>query len=92
MPTKIAAQDGAVIEQNTSITPTGCSAVLANKTEKLTNAQLLAKALAACKKKYHTRRPNKRIACEKQARTRYTPTPKKPKKAAHKAKTSLPVS
>jgi hypothetical protein len=86
MPTTIVAQDGAVIEQNTNIAPTGCGAVLANKTKKLTNAQLLAKALAACKKKYHTKKAkNKRAQCEKQARKRYAP---KPKQAAHKAKRS----
>ena len=83
MPTRIVAQDGAVIEQNTSITPTGCSGVLANKAKKLTNAQLLAKALAACKAKYHTKKTkSKRVQCEKQARKRYAP---KPKKAGHKA-------
>jgi hypothetical protein len=52
-----------------------CQAV---KSYKATRAQLLAKALAACRKKYkhhHT----KRINCERQAHKRY-PT----KKTAHK--------
>ena len=68
MPTVITAQDGAVIHANTPITTTGCGGVLAIKT-KLTNAQLLARALQACRKKYrhsHVRR----AACEKQARKR----------------------
>ncbi len=79
MPTTITAQDGAVIEQNTKLTPTGCNGVLASKAKKPTRAQLLAKALKACKKKYkhsHT----KRAACEKQARKHYAPK----KKPAHK--------
>jgi hypothetical protein len=74
MPTTITAQDGAVIEQDTNVAVTGCSGVLANKT-KLTRAQLLTKALKACRKDKQTR---KRLACEKQARKRYAP-----KKPAH---------
>jgi hypothetical protein len=69
IPTQITAQDGAVLEQTTKVAVTGCSGVLASKT-KLTNAQLLTKALTACRKKY-THKRKKRIACEKQARERY---------------------
>ena len=58
--TKITAQNGAVIEQNTKIALTGCSGVLASKTKKLTNAQLLAKALrrAAASTTPRKRRPS----------------------------------
>ncbi len=82
MPTTITAQDGAVIEQDTPITPTGCGGVLAAKT-KLTKAQLLAKALAACRKKYkHNRR--RRAGCEKAAHARYAPkTARKTPRTTH---------
>jgi hypothetical protein len=75
-PTTITGQNGALITQNTHVTVTGCQAVRAFKA---TRAQLLAKALAACRKKYkhhHT----KRISCERQAHKRYAA-----KKTAHKA-------
>jgi uncharacterized repeat protein (TIGR01451 family) len=69
IPTQITGQNGAVLEQTTKVAVTGCSGVLASKT-KLTNAQVLTKALKACRKKY-THKRKKRIACEKQARKRY---------------------
>jgi uncharacterized repeat protein (TIGR01451 family) len=75
MPTTITGQNGAMITQDTKITVTGCRAV---KSFKATRAQLLAKALAACRKKYKHKRV-KRISCERQARKRYAA-----KKAAHK--------
>jgi hypothetical protein len=81
MPTVITAQDGAVIEQETKIAVAGCSGVLASKV-KLTKAQLLAKALKACKTKYKKHK-SKRLACEKRAHKKY-PT-KAAKKAARKA-------
>jgi hypothetical protein len=74
-PTTITGQNGALITQKTHVTITGCKAV---KSYKATRAQLLAKALAACRKKYkhhHT----KRINCERQAHKRYPA-----KKTAHK--------
>ena len=78
MPTTITAQNGAVINQSTNIAASGCSGVLSSKA-KLTKAQLLSKALKACRKKYkHSK--SKRAACEKQARKRYGT-----KKPAHKA-------
>ena len=83
MPTTITAQDGAVIEQNTPSRPTGCSGVLPNKTTKPTQAQLLAKALAACRTKYKHKK-HKKAACEASARKRYAPKKKshgKPHKA-----------
>ena len=70
MPTVITAQNGTVIEADTPIATTGCSGVLSTKT-KLTHAQLLAKALKACRSKYKHAR-SKRLACEKYARRRYT--------------------
>ncbi len=75
IPTTITAQDGAVIEQTTKVAVTGCGGV---KAYKATSAQLLAKALKACKKK---KPKSKRVACEKAARKRYDP-----KKKTHKAK------
>jgi hypothetical protein len=77
MPTTLTGQNGAVIKQETKIAVTGCSGV---KAFKATRAQLLAKALAACRKRYkhsHARR----AACERQARKRYGA-----KKAVHKYK------
>jgi hypothetical protein len=75
-PTTITGQNGALINQKTHVSITGCKAV---KSYKATRAQLLAKALAVCRKKYkhqHT----KRINCERQAHKRYPA-----KKTAHKA-------
>ena len=70
MPTTITAQNGAVIERSTRIAIDGCGAVKAAKTRKLTNAQKLAKALAACRKRYKHAK-TKRLRCEKLARRRY---------------------
>ncbi len=75
MPTEVTGQNGAVINQTTKIAVSGCNGVLPSKTIKPTKAQLLAKALKACRKDKHKR---KRAACEKQARKKYpTKTPKK---------------
>ncbi len=84
MPTTITAQDGAVIQQTTTVTPTSCSGVLPNKTSKPTQAQQLAKALAACRKKYK-HKMHKKAACEASARKRYAPK-KKSHGKAHKAR------
>ncbi len=70
MPTTITGQNGAVIERSTRIAIDGCGAVRAAKTRKLTNAQKLAKALAACRKRY-THAKTKRLRCERLARKRY---------------------
>lgn len=70
MPTTITAQNGAVIERSTRITSQGCGAVKAAKTKKLTNAQKLGKALAACRKHYKHAR-TKRAECERLARQHY---------------------
>ncbi len=82
IPTVITAQDGAVLEQDTKVAATGCSGVLSSKT---TRAQLLARALKACKK---DKKKAKRAACEKAARKRYGPKKKShgPNKKAHRAK------
>ena len=75
-----------MIEQNTPITPTGCSNVLAAKTHKPTRAQQLAKALKACRHKYEHRKA-KRQACERAARKRYAAkTSSRIARKAHKAK------
>jgi len=67
MPTKITGQNGAVIEQTTKIAVTGCGGV---KAFKATRAQLLARALKACRSN-HKHSKKKRLACEKQARKKY---------------------
>ncbi|HTY97631.1 MAG TPA: hypothetical protein VMB91_11370, partial [Solirubrobacteraceae bacterium] len=85
MPTQITAQDGSHVEQDTAIVPTGCSGVLsshATKPAPPTRAQLLTKALSACRHRYKTKKAHrKRLACEAQARKRYGP-----KASGHKAK------
>ena len=88
-PTTITAQDGAVIQQNTPITPIGCNGVQAVKTSKPTRAQQLAKALAACRHKYRSKKAkSKRAGCEKQARKRYAP--RATKKTTRKARQIKP--
>ncbi len=68
MPTEITGQNGAILNQSTNIAVTGCAGVKDSKTVKLTRAQLLARALKACKR---YKKKARRVACEKQARKRY---------------------
>ncbi|HTR73209.1 MAG TPA: hypothetical protein VMG80_06385, partial [Solirubrobacteraceae bacterium] len=75
IPTEITGQDGAFSSKTTNVAILGCGAKAA-----LTRAQLLTKAMKACKAKYRHSK-HKRVACERQARKRYGP-----KKAAKKAK------
>jgi len=84
MPTEITSQSGTTIRESTPITITGCTGVAAYKA---TRAQLLAKALAACRHKYK-HKPHKRAACERAAKKRYAPpkTRKSNKTASHKAR------
>jgi hypothetical protein len=70
MPTKITGQNGSVIERDTKIAVQGCAAVKAVKGKKLTNTQKLARAQAACRRRY-AHANAKRLACERQARRRY---------------------
>jgi hypothetical protein len=65
MPTKLVGQNGATINQSTTITVAGCA-----KPKTLTRAQKLSRALASCRKqdRHHAR---KRRACERTARKRY---------------------
>ncbi len=87
MPTTITAQDGAVIEQDTPVTPEGCSGVAAAHTSKPTRAQQLAKALAACRHKYRSKKAKtRRAVCERQARKRYGPPRKAHKSTRHTRK------
>lgn len=76
MPTRIVSQTGKVIEHETKITPTGCNGVLNAKSSKPSRAQLLAKALADCRKKYK-HHPKKRRSCERAAQKKYGPQPRK---------------
>ncbi len=78
MPTTIVGQNGAVIERNTRIAIEGCGAVKSARVKRLTRAQLLAKALHACRKRYRHAK-SKRVRCEKRARKRY-PLAKKAKR------------
>jgi hypothetical protein len=76
MPTQLVGQNGALLNQTTHITVTGCP-----KTKTLTRAQKLALALKACHKQP---KGAKRTTCERQARRRYGPTVKKARKAKRK--------
>jgi hypothetical protein len=78
MPTTITGQNGAVIQQNTKIAVNGCKGVAGFKA--MTRAQLLKKALKACKKKNKA----KRQACERQARKKYGAKKKSSKKGSKK--------
>jgi hypothetical protein len=70
MPTEIVAQNGSIIKQNTKIAEQGCKGVKAIRKTKLSRAQLLARALKACRNQHrHTKAGRKR--CEKQARRRF---------------------
>jgi hypothetical protein len=71
LPTTLTAQNGAVINQATKATVTGCA-----KIKTLTRAQKLALALKACHKKHGA----KRKTCEHQARRKYGAAKKKGKK------------
>jgi hypothetical protein len=76
MPTTITGQNGVVIKQETKIAVQGCAAV---KAFKATRAQLLRKALKACRKQFkHNKK--KRAKCEKQARKKYGPKKRSKKK------------
>jgi hypothetical protein len=66
MPTQLAGQNGALVNQTTKIAVTGCPRTL-------TRAQKLALALKACKKK----KGAKRKACERAARKKYGAVKKK---------------
>jgi hypothetical protein len=82
LPTEITGQNGAFISVTTPVTITGCSGVLPSKVVKPTKAQLLAKALKACKK---DKKKSKRVACEKAARKKYGSKAKKSSKDAKKS-------
>ena len=83
IPTTIVGQNGATIEQTTDIALQGCAGVKPFQATKLTRAQLLAKALKACRAK-NRKHKSKRVACEKQARKKYGSKAKKPSKSAAK--------
>ncbi len=76
MPTTLTGQNGAALTQNTKLAIQGCGAVKATHKKKLTRAQKLKNALAACHK--HYKHPNtKRRQCEHTAHKRYGPLKKR---------------
>jgi hypothetical protein len=79
VPTEITGQNGAFISQTTKVAITGCKGVLGVK---YTKAQLLAKALKACRTKYKAKSKKAKLQkCEKAARKKYgTPHKKSSKK------------
>jgi hypothetical protein len=81
MPTEIVGQNGAVLNQTTKIAVGGCKQVKASRP--LSRAQLLKRALAACRKRHRHSRA-RRQACERQARKRYRA------KAANRSKNGHP--
>jgi hypothetical protein len=84
LPTEITGQNGAFISQETKVAVLGCKGVAAFKA---TKAQLLAKALKACRTKYKaTSKKSKRVACEKAARKKYGSKAKKSAKKSSKKK------
>ena len=70
MPTEIVGQNGAVLKQTTKIALQGCKKVRSARPKKLTRAQLLKRALAACRKE-HKHSKARRTACENRARKGY---------------------
>jgi hypothetical protein len=78
IPTEITAQNGAFMTKTLPVAITGCKGVAGFK---VTKAQLLAKALKACKTKYKAKsKKAKRVKCEKAAHKKYGPPVKKPSK------------
>jgi hypothetical protein len=79
IPTEITAQNGAVIKQETKVGLTGCT--LGHKSQKLSRAQKLKRALKHCRKEFkHNKK--KRGKCEATARKKYGPK----KHSRHKRK------
>jgi hypothetical protein len=70
IPTQLTGQNGTLDNQNLKLTVQGCSAVKASKTRKLTKAQKLARALAACRKS-HPHAHAQRARCEHAAHKRH---------------------
>jgi hypothetical protein len=68
MPTEIVGQTGAVLKQSTKVALQGCKKV--KTAGPLSRAQLLKRALAACRNRYKHSKA-KRAVCQKQARKRY---------------------
>lgn len=78
IPTEITAQNGAFMTKTLPVAITGCKGVAAFK---VTKAQLLAKALKACKAKYKGKSKKAKLQkCEKAARKKYGAPAKKPSK------------
>ncbi len=86
IPTEITGQNGAFKSLSTKVAVEGCGGVLPTRVVKPTRAQLLAKALKACKTK-DKKNAKKRLSCEKSARKKYGT---KAKKAAKKAAAKKP--
>jgi hypothetical protein len=70
IPTQLAGQNGTAVYQDVKVSVQGCHAVKAGKTKKLTSAQKLRQALAACRKTHRHSRAQ-RARCERTARRRF---------------------
>ena len=80
MPTEITSQSGTTLQLTTVISKTGCGGV---KDYKVTRAQKLAKALAACRKRYKHKK-KLRQTCERKARRAYGTKAQAKKAAKHR--------
>jgi hypothetical protein len=71
MPTTMIAQNGAMLEQDTNVTITGCAEVKGAKARKLTLTQQLKRALTSCRHRYKRSKAG-RVKCEHKAHAHYT--------------------
>jgi hypothetical protein len=72
VPTTITGQNGTVIERSTPVVLAGCKGVKTSATAKPSRKQLLARALARCRRRFrHNGR--RRQACERAARKTFGP-------------------
>jgi hypothetical protein len=69
IPTALTGQNGTLVNDNVKVTVAGCHTPKTTRTKKLTRAQVLAKALKACRKA-HAHSRAERTRCVRQARRR----------------------
>jgi hypothetical protein len=71
IPAALSGQNGTAFNESVKLKVAGCHAVKASKTKKLTQAEKLGRALAACRKPHRHARVQ-RARCERSARRRFT--------------------